>query len=86
MSERMAEHGTAPGTGTYQTQQHPDRGGLPGAVRAEEAEALARKHLEVEAVDRDDVFVSLAEGADDEGGHHDGRGRRGSSNTVRGTG
>ena len=36
-----------------------DRGGLAGAVRAEQAEALAGAHLEVEAVDGDHVAVAL---------------------------
>ena len=43
-----------------------DGGGLAGAVGAEQAEALARTDLEVEAVDRDDVAVGLAELADEE--------------------
>ena len=38
-----------------------DGRGLAGAVRAEQAEALARAHLELDAVDGDDVLVGLAE-------------------------
>ena len=38
-----------------------DRRRLAGAVRAEQAEALAASHFEVEAVDGDDVAVALDE-------------------------
>ena len=40
-----------------------DGGGLAGAVGAQQAEALARAHLEIEAVHRDDVAIGLAESA-----------------------
>ena len=45
-----------------------DGGGLAGAVGPEEAEALARTDLEVEAVDGDDVTVGFAELAEEERG------------------
>src|SRR5688500_13154109 len=38
-----------------------DRGGLAGAIRAEEAEAFAGLHFEVESVDRYDVAEGLSE-------------------------
>jgi hypothetical protein len=44
-----------------------DGGGLAGAVGTQEAEALAGADVEVEPVHRDDVAVSLAEPADEEG-------------------
>jgi hypothetical protein len=43
-----------------QTGDHPDRGGLAGAVRAQEAVDLARPHVEADAVDR----AERAEGLD----------------------
>ena len=43
--------GRAAGGGREQTGQHPDRGGLAGAVRAEEAEHLAGADVEGDAVD-----------------------------------
>ena len=45
-----------------------DGSGLAGTVGSQEAEALARTDLEVEAVDRDDVTEGFAELAEDEGG------------------
>ena len=45
-----------------------DGGGLAGAVGSEQAEALARTDLEVEAVDGDDVAVGFAELAEEERG------------------
>src|SRR6185437_2077535 len=50
-----------------------DRGGFAGAVGSEEAEALARAHVEVEAIDGHDIRIRLAEGSDREG---HGRGQR----------
>ena len=41
---------------------------LPRAVGAEEAEALPRADVEVEAIDRDDVAIGLPEGANGECG------------------
>ena len=44
-----------------------DGGRFAGAIGSEKAEALARLHFEVEAVDRDHVFVRLSQLADAEG-------------------
>src|SRR5579862_3289570 len=52
-----------------------DRGGLSGSIGSQEAEALARLHLEVEAVHGDDIPVSFAQGADNESRHPGGWGR-----------
>src|SRR3546814_4233781 len=41
------------GAGRQETADHLHRRGLAGAVRTEEAEHLAGRHLEAEAVDRD---------------------------------
>jgi hypothetical protein len=43
--------------GDHARRQHPDGGGLAGAVRAEEAEDLARSDLQVERVDGFDAVV-----------------------------
>ncbi len=43
---------------------HPHRRTLARAVRAEEAERLARQHVDVDPVDRDPALVALAEGLD----------------------
>ena len=50
MAERMAEHRAAPGRGAHQAQQHPDRGGLPGAVRAHETGDRASGDAQIEPV------------------------------------
>ena len=42
-----------------QRRQHPQRGGLAGAVRAEEADDLALGDVEVDAVDGADLLVFL---------------------------
>ena len=47
-----AQHGRRSGVGAQQPEQHPDRRGLAGAVRAEEAVHLARPHRQVEPVER----------------------------------
>ena len=44
-----------PPSGGSSVVEHPDRGGLAGAVRAEQAEDRAGRHLEVDAGQRDDV-------------------------------
>src|SRR3712207_7171780 len=44
--------------------EHPHRRGLAGAVRAEQADARALRHLEVEAVDRGDRAVALDDAAE----------------------
>ena len=55
----LAEHLDLAGIGGEQPFEDLDRGGLAGAVRAEQAEALAAKHLQVEAVDGDHGSVAL---------------------------
>ena len=58
---------------------HPQRRGLAAAGRAEQREELARLHLEVDVVDRDQVTVALGDPTQDDvwiaprlhwGGHH----------------
>ena len=46
-----AEEPDAAAVGAQQPEQHPDRGGLAGAVGAEEAVHLARRGLQVEPVE-----------------------------------
>ena len=46
-----AEQPDGPGVGAQQAEQDPDGGGLPGAVRAEEAGHLAGRHGEVQTVE-----------------------------------
>ena len=58
---------TSPASGAVEALADLDGGGLAGAVGTEQAEALARTDLEVEAVDGDDVTVGFAELAEDEG-------------------
>ena len=41
------------GRGIDQPEQHADRGGLPGPVRAQEAVHRARRHGKIKAVNRD---------------------------------
>ena len=55
------------GGGPDQTEQHPQRGRLAGAVRAEVAEDVAGLDGEVDVVDRDDLTVGLHEPARDDG-------------------
>ncbi len=47
--------------GLHHAHHDPHRGGLPGAVRSEEAEHLARAHVEGDAVEGDDVAVPPGE-------------------------
>src|SRR5690606_10910540 len=49
---RRAQQGVAAGGGPHQPQQHPDGGGLAGAVRAEEAVDGAPRHRQVHRVHR----------------------------------
>jgi len=56
-----AEHAPGAGGGAVQPHQQPDRGGLAGAVRAEESEHGARRDLEIEMIERDGVAVVLGE-------------------------
>src|SRR4029078_7709967 len=48
----LAEDAKGAAGGRRHAPDHPHRRGLPGAVRAEEAEELAAVHVEVVAVDR----------------------------------
>ena len=57
-----------PGRGLGQRAEHVDRGALAGAVRAEEAEDLARRDGERDAADRVDLAVGLDEVVDLDGG------------------
>src|SRR5262249_6813510 len=52
-----------------QRRQHPDRGRLAGAVRAEEAEELAGTDVEVDRVDRPDATVVATESRNCDGGY-----------------
>jgi hypothetical protein len=63
-----AEHRDGAGVGSGEAEQHVDGGRLAGAVRAEQRDHLARRDHQVEAGDRVDVPVALAEA-----GEHDGR-------------
>ena len=84
----MQLHGVAPRipaeepggalVGAQQTQQHPDGGGLAGAVGPQEAVDLAGCDLEVEVVERDHAPESLGEG----GGVDDGFGHGASSSSA----
>src|ERR1041385_5404378 len=64
----LSEHPDLPRVGRGEAFADLDGGGLAGAVGPEEAEALARPDLEVEAVHGDDIAVLLAEAAEDQGG------------------
>jgi hypothetical protein len=46
--------------GTQQGGEHPERGGLAGAVRAEESDDLTLGDVEVDAVDGADLLLLLA--------------------------
>ena len=48
---RAAVHADTPGVGARESQQHVDRGGLSGAVRAKEGDDLAGVDLQAEIVD-----------------------------------
>src|SRR4051812_45000029 len=57
-------HGGRPGVRRRQRAQDLDRRRLAGAVRPEEAEGLADEHVEVDAPDRLDLAVRLAQPTD----------------------
>ena len=69
--QRVAEHLELAGVGDRLRGQHLHRRRLAGAVGAEQADARALGHVEVEAVDGEDVAVVLDDlaQADGEGGH-----------------
>ena len=60
----VAGHAGRARGGLDQRAQHVDRGGLAGAVGAEEAEHFAGGHLELDAADRLDLIVVLDQAAD----------------------
>jgi hypothetical protein len=62
-SGALAEHGHGAGRRPHETEQHAQRGALPGAVRPQEAVHLAPPHAQVEPIDRDRLAVALAERA-----------------------
>jgi hypothetical protein len=65
-----AEHARRPAVGAQQPQQHPDRRGLAGAVRSEEAVDLALLDGEVEAVEGHGGAEGLAQASClDDSGH-----------------
>ena len=57
---RQAEHREPPGVDRREAGEHADRGGLTGAVRAEEPEALARAHREIHPTDHFVLVVAFA--------------------------
>ena len=61
VSQRMPSTSTLAGISRREAFADLDRRRLAGAVRAEQPEALAGVHLEVEAVHGDDVLVRLTE-------------------------
>ena len=60
----MPEQFDLAGIGGGQAFADLDGGGLAGAIGSEQAEALAGAHFEFEAVDGDDIFISLAKTCD----------------------
>ena len=71
----VTEHLDVARVGHPQAFEDLDRGGLAGAIRAEQAEALAGADLEVEAPDGMDVAVVLEQTATKKGrvSGHDGK-------------
>ena len=57
------------GGGLFEPADHPERRGLAAARRAEEREELALFDLEVDVIDRDDVFERLGDPFEADGGH-----------------
>ena len=55
----MAEHAALALVGLDDAEQHPQRGGLARAVRAEDAVDRALGHREVDAVDRERAVEAL---------------------------
>ena len=51
----------SPEVGQHQAQQHPHRGGLAGTVRAEKAIHIAGADLQVNAVHRSQLAISLGQ-------------------------
>ena len=68
----MPEYASLPGADVAQAEQHQNRGGLAGAVGAEQAEDFARADIEVDAIDGDRRAIALGEafGLDDRGDAH----------------
>jgi hypothetical protein len=65
---QAVDGGAAGGRGD-QPEQHPQGGGLPGPVGAQEADHRAFLDLEAEAVDGDDVAEAFAESVNGDGRH-----------------
>ena len=65
-----AQEGDGAGVGADEAEEDADGGGLPRAVRAEEAVHLAGLHLEVEAVEGDDRAEGLAQAGHGDGSAH----------------
>ena len=72
--QRRPSTSTSPESAVGQPFADFDGGGLAGAVGAQQAEALAAAHFEVEAVHGDHVFVRLAQIAELQGGRPAGSG------------
>src|SRR5437588_656169 len=67
--DTRARHFHVPAVGPEQTAHHRDGGRLAGAVRSEQAVALAREDVEADVVNRDPPVVSLEQPpADEDGG------------------
>ncbi len=64
----QAEELDGAGVGGGEALANFDGGGFAGAVGAEQAEALAARDLEIDAVDGDDVGEGFAESAEKQGG------------------
>ena len=60
---RLPEEARVAGGGMDQPEQHPERGGLPGAVRAEQSADLALLDAEAEVVDREHALELFREAA-----------------------
>ena len=66
-----AQEGDGAGVGADEAEEDADGGGLPCAVRAEEAVHLAGLHLEVEAVESDGRSEGLAQTGYGDGSTHE---------------
>ena len=62
-----AEHASPARVGPHGRGEHPDGGGLAGAVGAEQPEHGSGGHCEVDSVERDHVAEVLAQALDDDG-------------------
>ena len=71
LSQVGPQHLHRPGVGGVQALEDLDGRGLAGAVGAEQTEALAGAHLEVDPIDGDQGPVALDETAAAESGRHE---------------